>query len=153
LAKKSPPVPERSSRTNEGHAASAADAGNGGGRKRDGRAIGNHGETFVQLTFNRRGLQVRGMALVPVLESDKEEGGVGILCAAEQIQAGNSGYVVHTRRMEDNFLHFLGRFLGPLQGSGLGKLQANEGRLLIFFRHKGSGQVAADEPCSCCHHG
>ena len=68
-----------------------------GGEKAKAFALGELAQLAVEAGDDGRGLLLRPLPLVPVLQRDEEEAAVGVADIAQQVEADDRGAVLHAR--------------------------------------------------------
>ena len=102
-ARKSKPLPERSSSTKV-TPPEVPTPGNGRRRKGEADGAGNLAQFAVQMRHDGLVLLLGFLALGPFLERDEEEAAVGVVDAAQHAVADDRGVILHARRVLEDLL-------------------------------------------------
>ena len=107
---------------NKGHTTRRTDSRDSRRSNGHSRAVRNYGETLIQSTLNSRRRQIRGVSVVPLIQTDEEEGCIGVLGAADQVQAIDCSNTCHAWHVTNDRFGLNGSFNGTLQRGSLRQL-------------------------------
>src|SRR5262249_45056727 len=117
----------------EGEAASGAESLDRGRREREHVRLHDLlAEYAVQLLQDSVDVQLLPLALVPRIEGDEVEGGVGRGRSGEEAEPGDRRDVLDALRLAQDLLDLLADRVGTLERRGVGKLDVDEEVALIL---------------------
>ena len=117
-----------------------------GGEKLKTVPSGSRLEFLVQMRLDGLILFGLGFAILPGLESYKEECVIRSPDEAEQTETNDAGGVLNSRRVGENLLYLFRSRACAFHGRRIGKLHVDIEVALVFIGQEAGGQMFAKEP-------